>query len=83
MTHNLSGNPKCDHWARNPTFKKDGARWYRFIGKAGQAMPEQCVDSGKCQTDMSGWMQGKHPEVGFQSQAAAESVLKPLSVLYY
>ena len=73
MTHNLSGTPKCDHWVQNPSFK-DKKRWYRFTGKAGQAMPEKCVNSNKCQTFMSGWMEGKHPEVGFQTRA--EYVLK-------
>lgn len=74
MTHSLSGPPKCDHWARNPSFKKDEMRWYRFTGRAGQAMPEECVDKRKCQTFMSGWMEGKHPEVGLQSQAAAAGI---------
>lgn len=39
-------------------------------------MPEKCVEPFKCQTFRSGWMDGKHPEVGFQSQAAPEHVLK-------
>lgn len=68
MNHSLAGPPKCDHWVQNPSFK-DNNRWYRFTGKAGQAMPEKCVDPFKCQTFLSGWMDGKHPEVGFQSQA--------------
>ncbi|XP_020617984.1 pancreatic secretory granule membrane major glycoprotein GP2-like [Orbicella faveolata] len=74
MNHSLAGPPKCDHWVQNPSFK-DVNRWYRFTGKAGQAMPEKCVDPFKCQTFVSGWMDGKHPEVvdGIQDRRACFS----------
>lgn len=76
MTHyNPSAPKKCDHWVQTPSFKNK-KRWYRFTGKAGQAMSEKCVPPHKCQTLRSGWMKGKHPEVGFQSQTAAEYLLK-------
>jgi len=58
----MSGSPKCDHW--NQGFAAN--KWYRFTGGAGQAMADKCVEPGRCQTLMSGWMEGKHPEVGCQ-----------------
>lgn len=63
MTHyNPSAPKKCDHWVQTPSFKNK-KRWYRFTGKAGQAMSEKCVPPLKCQTLRSGWMKGEHPEV--------------------
>ena len=62
--HPTSGKLKyCDHW----NFGFASKRWYRFTGEAGQTMADKCVKPMRCQTLMSGWMDGKHPEVGLQT----------------
>lgn len=71
MTNENKQGLKCDHW--NFGFVRDV--WYRFTGAAGQTMPDKCVSAGKCQTIMSGWMDGKHPQVddGIQKRKACFS----------
>ncbi|XP_078359057.1 uromodulin-like isoform X2 [Oculina patagonica] len=72
-THHTSSERKydCDHW----NFKFAAKRWYRFTGEAGQTMAETCVEPMRCQTLMSGWMDGKHPKVvhGIESRRACFS----------
>jgi len=52
--YSLNGK-KCD---RNLT---EG--WYRFYGKAGNVMASSCVYTHRCNTDLTGWMQGSLPTV--------------------
>lgn len=47
--------PTCDN-----TLKTD---WYRFIGLAGDRMPEECVPSYRCGTHATGWLREGHPTV--------------------
>ena len=58
--HVTVGRPKCDHWTYGFAL-----RWYRFTGGAGQAIANKCVNSRRCQTYMSGWMDGQHPKVSY------------------
>jgi len=60
--HVTDGRPKCDHWTYGFPL-----RWYRFTGGAGQAIANKCVNSRRCQTYMSGWMDGQHPKVSYNS----------------
>ena len=46
--------PKCDR--RLPK------AWYRFMGLAGDRMPETCVSSYHCGTHAPGWLRGVHPD---------------------
>ena len=41
----------------------DENRWYRFTGRAGNAMADQCVPSSRCQTFGTGWYSGSYPQV--------------------
>ena len=53
---NIQGaKPKCDR--RLPK------AWYRFMGLAGDRMPETCVSSYHCGTHAPGWLRGGHPDV--------------------
>ena len=49
------GKAKCDN---NLT-----TEWYRFQGKAGRQLPTICPPIHRCNTDLPGWMEGKHPNV--------------------
>ena len=51
----LGAEPKCDR--RLPK------AWYRFMGMAGDRMPETCVSSYHCGTHAPGWLRGAHPDV--------------------
>ena len=55
-----TGAYKCDHWVHH--FKSN--RWNRFEGAAGETMAVRPVPPNKCSAFLSGWMDGKHPEVG-------------------
>lgn len=37
--------------------------WYRFYGNAGNVMASSCVSTHRCNTDLTGWMQGSLPTV--------------------
>ena len=37
--------------------------WYRFSGKAGNQMPESCVNERHCGTHAPGWLSESHPTV--------------------
>ncbi|XP_022786860.1 uncharacterized protein LOC111327040 [Stylophora pistillata] len=37
--------------------------WYRFGGRAGDKMPEHCVDKLSCGTHAPGWLSRNHPSV--------------------
>ncbi|XP_078383960.1 uncharacterized protein LOC144666402 isoform X2 [Oculina patagonica] len=37
--------------------------WYRFYGGAGSRMASSCVPTHRCDTDLTGWMEGSHPTV--------------------
>ncbi|XP_067046881.1 uromodulin-like [Acropora muricata] len=37
--------------------------WYRFQGQAGKQLAIKCPPDGRCNTDLTGWMKGKHPNV--------------------
>ena len=80
MTHHTSGNRRyCDHW----NFGFAAKPWYRFTGKAGQAMADKYVPPMRCQTLMSGWMDGKHPEVGLKTIANVSKVKRNFTSLTY
>ncbi|XP_074606870.1 uromodulin-like isoform X1 [Acropora palmata] len=49
------GRTKCDN---NLT-----TEWYRFQGEAGRQMATTCPPTHRCNTDLTGWMNGKHPNV--------------------
>ncbi|XP_015780342.1 PREDICTED: uromodulin-like [Acropora digitifera] len=49
------GKKKCDN---NLT-----AEWYRFQGEAGRQMATTCLPTHRCNTDLTGWMNGSHPNV--------------------
>ncbi|XP_068705969.1 uromodulin-like isoform X2 [Montipora foliosa] len=49
------GRAKCDN-----NLKED---WYRFQGQAGKQMATSCPPTHRCNTDLTGWMVGKHPNV--------------------
>ena len=38
-----------------------GAAWYRMAEPAGTTIPEEPVDSGHCNTAITGWLNGHHP----------------------
>ncbi|XP_068721451.1 uromodulin-like [Montipora capricornis] len=61
-----TGAYKCDHWVHH--FKPN--LWNRFEGAAGETMAVTPVPPNKCSAFLSGWMDGKHPEVidGIQSR---------------
>lgn len=40
------------------------AKWYRFVGDAGNQMPTSCVNKLHCGTHAPGWLDGQHPSVG-------------------
>lgn len=53
---NIQGaKPKCD--------RRLAKAWYRFMGLAGNRMPETCVSSYHCGTHAPGWLRGVHPDV--------------------
>ena len=35
--------------------------WYRFMGDAGDQMPDKCVASWRCGAKATGWLNGAHP----------------------
>lgn len=37
--------------------------WYRFYGGAGTVMASSCVPTHRCNTDLTGWMEGSPPTV--------------------
>ncbi|XP_078369964.1 uncharacterized protein LOC144653747 isoform X2 [Oculina patagonica] len=37
--------------------------WYRFMGAAGDQIPDQCVAMRRCGTHATGWLNGAHPTV--------------------
>ncbi|XP_015780559.1 PREDICTED: uromodulin-like isoform X4 [Acropora digitifera] len=37
--------------------------WYRFQGQAGKQLAVKCPPHQRCNTDYTGWMNGKHPNV--------------------
>ncbi|XP_067046781.1 uromodulin-like isoform X1 [Acropora muricata] len=37
--------------------------WYRFQGPAGKQLAIKCPPAQRCNTDLTGWMNGKHPNV--------------------
>ena len=47
----LRGGALCDRVLRR--------RWYRFVGIAGGAMPESCVDEYSCGTHSPIWLNGE------------------------
>ncbi|KAL9987888.1 hypothetical protein ACROYT_G002266 [Oculina patagonica] len=49
------GRPKCDDLLQT--------KWYRFVGLAGDRMPDECVPSYHCGTLAAGWLRGGHPTV--------------------
>lgn len=49
------GHPICDN-----TLQRD---WYRFVGLAGDRMPDECVPSYHCGTQAAGWLRGGHPSI--------------------
>ena len=49
------GHSICDN-----TLQRD---WYRFVGLAGDRMPNECVPSYHCGTYAAGWLRGGHPSV--------------------
>ena len=40
-----------------------GTGWYRFQGAAGTRMPTSCPPYNRCDTDATGWLNGRHPTV--------------------
>ncbi|XP_067046780.1 uromodulin-like [Acropora muricata] len=49
------GRTKCDN--------KLETKWYRFQGQAGRKLATTCPQIHRCNTDIPGWMKGKHPNV--------------------
>ena len=37
--------------------------WYRFMGAAGDQIPDKCVPVRRCGTHAPGWLNGAHPSV--------------------
>ncbi|XP_067046958.1 uromodulin-like [Acropora muricata] len=37
--------------------------WYRFHGQAGKQLANKCTRVNRCNTNLTGWMKGKHPNV--------------------
>lgn len=56
MTKKMTSLMPCDY--------KLKADWYRFDGKAGNAIANKCVPAFHCGTLAPGWMEGSHPTVG-------------------
>ncbi|XP_074606878.1 uncharacterized protein LOC141859885 [Acropora palmata] len=50
-----TGRAKCDN--------KLETKWYRFQGQAGRKLATICPQVHRCNTDVPGWMNGKHPNV--------------------
>ncbi|XP_044181432.1 uromodulin-like [Acropora millepora] len=50
-----TGRAKCDN--------KLETKWYRFQGQAGKQLATKCPPVQRCNTDVPGWMKGKHPNV--------------------
>ncbi|XP_048583019.1 MAM and LDL-receptor class A domain-containing protein 1 isoform X2 [Nematostella vectensis] len=68
MTY-VSGSLKCD--SKSSGAIVDGL-WYRFVGAAGNMMPNSCVPTHRCNTHAPGWLQGDHPSV--EDNAVARKV---------
>ena len=49
------GRAKCDNNLET--------KWYRFQGQAGTKLATTCPQIHRCNTDIPGWMNGKHPTV--------------------
>ena len=49
------GRAKCDNNLET--------KWYRFQGQAGKKLTTTCPQIHRCNTDIPGWMNGKHPTV--------------------
>ncbi|XP_015780355.1 PREDICTED: uromodulin-like [Acropora digitifera] len=49
------GKKKCDNNLET--------NWYRFQGQAGKQLAIKCPPVQKCNTDLTGWMNGNHPNV--------------------
>ena len=39
------------------------SEWYRFQGQAGKQLAVKCYPAQRCNTDLTGWMNGSHPNV--------------------
>ena len=37
--------------------------WYRFQGRAGKQLASKCPPVNRCNSNLTGWMKGKHPNV--------------------
>ncbi|XP_078382764.1 pancreatic secretory granule membrane major glycoprotein GP2-like [Oculina patagonica] len=55
VTYPRKGWAKCD--------KGLGPGWYRFEGAAGTKMTTSCPPTDRCDTSMTGWLNGGHPAV--------------------
>ena len=42
-------------------------QWYRFTGDAGTMMATYCIPQSTCNTGMTGWISGGHPETAFET----------------
>ena len=58
-----NGNRKVTYprpsWAKCD--KNLGPGWFRFQGDAGTRMPTSCPPTDRCDTSMTGWLNGAHP----------------------
>ena len=51
-------------YGRNSYCDNDiGTGWFRFEGSAGTRMPTSCPPVQRCNTDVTGWLEGSHPTV--------------------
>lgn len=53
MSYSNVGSIKCDSGLQ--------LGWYRFRGAAGTMIATSCVPMNKCGTQVTGWLQGRHP----------------------
>ena len=55
--------------------------WYRFGGDAGKQMADSCVPEFRCGAELTGWLNGSHPEIAeVLSDAKFVSVTKTIVV---
>ncbi|XP_074606886.1 uncharacterized protein LOC141859892 [Acropora palmata] len=61
----LNASDRSVHF-QGPRTKCDNnlaTEWYRFQGQAGKQLAVKCPPAQRCNTDLTGWMDGKHPNV--------------------
>lgn len=70
------GNNKCDQHLVS-------GHWYRFMGAAGVMMATYCIPQQSCDSYISGWISGHHPNNAFEKVSGSACMHYGLDCCYY